>query len=182
MQRSVAVEVGDGLGAAAVQVEHGDVGPGAIESPVAVGVELRRLDEAVLAGRDNGAVLHRPAGTEIDQGLDAGAVRRPDDRLRLVDAAVAVGVAGDRYGQSVGAGGGDGAVLERSVGIEAGDGLGGAAVRVDPLDPGPVRSNRPSPSVSDCVVVDSPSALVVTIDLDFSVPSALKAVTVWVRL
>ena len=56
-QRPVAVEVADRRGAAAVGVEHRDVGPGLLEAAGAIGIALCRDRQAVGARRRDGASL-----------------------------------------------------------------------------------------------------------------------------
>src|SRR5262249_56980126 len=73
-------------------------------------------------------------GDRLD--LAAVGVEHDDVGLHLVEAAGAGGVALRRRRQAVGAGGDDGLVLQRAVGVAVGDGLGAAAVGVDDGDVG----------------------------------------------
>ena len=71
---AVAVEVADRLGAAAVGIEHRDVGPGLVEAAGAVGIALRRHRQAIGARRRDGPVLQRAVAVEIGHRLGAAAV------------------------------------------------------------------------------------------------------------
>src|SRR5204862_266043 len=130
-------EVGHRLGAAAIAIERGHVGPRRVEHVVAVDVALRGHRQAVGAGGDDGAADQAIAGAEVGDGFGPAAVGIEHGGVAavMVDAAAGgIGLRGD--GQAVGAGGGDDAAEQRAVPAGIADGLGAAAVGVDRDDVG----------------------------------------------
>src|SRR5262249_33595078 len=134
--RPVAVERGDGLRLAAVEILDGDVGLGAADGAVAVELPLRRLRQAVGAGRHDRLVGDDTRQAVIGNRLYFAAVDGNDIGLGLVDDAVAVRIAGNRDIAPVPAGRGRDAVLNRAVGIVVRTHAGGAAIGIERRDAG----------------------------------------------
>src|SRR5262249_8967409 len=129
-EAAVAVAIDDGLGPAAVEIDHRDVAAGTADGAVTRLVLLCGLGEAVETRGDDGRIAQGAVRRDILDGLDLAAVGQGDVRLGLVDMAVAVRIPRDRHDHSVGAGRGDDAGPQRAVVVAIGHGLRRAAVGI----------------------------------------------------
>jgi len=126
--RTATVEIGHGLGRAAVGVEHRDIGAGLVEGAIAGGVAPDRDHQPAGAGGGDGLVLQRAVGAEIRASLGEAAVGI-FQRQHGADGAIERAL--QQHPGLVGAGRRDRLRHHRAAGIGLGHGVDGRAVGVE---------------------------------------------------